>query len=732
MRAHEFGRRRLRRPAPHTLGGLPLTGRTPLVVLAAALAAASRSTWLSWIGFLLSGLGPFSRPSRRDGFDVGKFSKGIARGFGDDLIYAGVDTQRAPPSIANLPRDLTINGQTVQPTVMVDLKHASAPFAAEFGGTFSEAGSGASPSYSQGCPLMGADAAVLYNGAKYHQSGTAITSTTHDRVIGMIFRSETTGANVYFATKGTATSTGINVYQVGGGSLRVGICDGATLRTVTVGTLVDNAWYMFEIYIDFDGNAQGYLNGVATGTPTAVSLTGIANGYAPAIGANGDGTTPCTSAISAVWHYQAASGWLDGQTTAAIRAAERFRAVMGIRPQLNTASGGVNAAPLNWARATLATLQKYNPATDADEMYSVGSGWPRTERWRMSDGTTVMGFRSELQRTNLITYSHVSEATWTKADAGDTTAAADGPWGAGSAEGWVADSTNGSHARYLACTTTAAVHAAFVRVKAGAVTWVAIHDPISNVGRYFNLSTGALGGVYGGAPTASYTVDNRNGWWTCAMVWTATAAARNFTVYPAEADGDAAFAGNGSSASIYFAHAQVELGDCCSSAIRTSGTTAQRNKDELEYTISSITDGALCYDAVHGVTYTAGAMGATAFYHAAVSDGGVTNRGLVYSTGGNPTAIANADGVVTGTTWTALQVVRYGLAWRANRLEQWRDGAMVGTPDVAVTQNAAMTQLAIAQAYNSSNEPSIPVLIRNVRVYRRFPGNMGSLTARAA
>lgn len=728
MRARDFRRRRLRLPAPHGLGPLPISagavaGARVLSALALALVPCA-ALGLGGMLALLAAATAYQCASEPGPCPCGQDV--------DRPDFDGYDTLLETPSVANLSRSLTINGQTVQPTFWYKGEDASGTtWPAEVGGAdglLTEAGSGASPSYAQGVPLMGTDAAVKYNAAKYHlaPAGGAFGDIgTEDFVVEMVFRHGSV-VNETYLDKRTG-SVLYTIYNPAGASIRLYLNDGAGhTASISSSTLTVGAWYHAIWFVDRSGSAQIYYNLSAAGGAADVSSVGTLtnNGRMSAGGTNtGGGLLNTVVSHMAMWKR---SAWLDTHLQATI-AAQRFRALTGSRPQTNTT--GRDAAPLNWSRNSVATLQKYNPTTDADEMYSVGPYWPRCERWRNADGSTFTGFRPELTRTNLLTYSHVTEATWTKADAGDTTAAANGPWGAGTAEGWVADATDGDHSRLLACTTTAAVHAAYVRVKAGTCPVVAIHDSVSNVGRYFVIATGALGGAMGGAPTVSYTVDNRSGWMTCCMVWTATAAARNVRVYPCDADGDPTTTGDGSAVSIYFAHAQVEAGDCHSSAIRTSGGTAQRLKDELEYTITGPgAQGAVVYDAVIGVTYAAGGPGATAGYHINVSDAGTTNRMLAQATGDTISSTVCTDGAVTGAAWTALTPARIGVAWKANRHEQWRNGALDGTVDTAVTAPGAMNQIALGQSYASASQPSVPTLIRRVRVYRRYQPGMAALT----
>jgi hypothetical protein len=68
------------------------------------------------------------------------------------------------------------------------------------------------------------------------------------------------------------------------------------------------------------------------------------------------------------------------------------------------------------------------------------------------------------------------------------------------------------------------------------------------------------------------------------------------------------------------------------------------------------------------------------------------------------------------------------MAWKANRLEQWRNGAADGTTDTSVTAPGAMNQIALGQQYASGGQPSVPTLIRRVMVYSKYQKDMDKKT----
>lgn len=647
-------------------------------------------------------------------------------------IFRGIDTTEALSGVSNLDRNLTINGTTVAPTFWYKGEDASGTtWPAEVGGAdglLTEAGSGASPSYAQGTPLMGTDAAVKYNAAKYHAApGTAFGNvTTEDMVIAVLFQPNSSTANRRIGGK-LKTSGGAVGWQLNfnGSAVQCAIYDASGSAIVASAGLTIGAWNYLEFYLDRSGSGMVYLNGQA-GTAVDISarqLTLTHTGDTFQIGAaNSANPIAADVALLAMWQRAA---WLDTHLQATL-AAQRFLALTGFRPQVSNV--GVDTAPLSYTRATNATLEKYNATTGKTEFYTVGSGWLRQERW-LSNGVVVSGYRAELASTNKITYSSVTEATWTKADAGDTTTAVDGPWGTAAAEGWVADATDGDHSRLLACTTTAAAHVFWARVKAGAAPFIALYDPISDVGRYFDSATGALGGAMGDAPTTSYArVDeDGSGWMIIAMVWTATAAARNLTIYPCDADGDPTVTGDGATAELLFSHAQCELVTVDSSPIKTSGGTATRNKDDLRYSTSHAgATGAIVVDVVIRQAFGTGGIA----YPVSVDDGGLTNRSILYSsvTAAVVRGSVNVDGLPNGTTTVTDGVTRrWGMRWKVNDASVWLNGAQEGI-DTAVTVPGAMDRINIGQRHDGGYQPSSPTLIRRVCVYNTYPASMARLT----
>ncbi|KKL05837.1 hypothetical protein LCGC14_2602020, partial [marine sediment metagenome] len=126
------------------------------------------------------------------------------------------------------------------------------------------------------------------------------------------------------------TSAGIELFI--SGTLSLALDDGTDNVSTSTVALDLNTWYHAIIFVDRSGNAQWYLNGVASGS--APSVTTVAETLTVAntlmFGANGAGAQPSSSGIAylAMWLQDA---WLDTHLQATV-AQERFNRLIGIHP----------------------------------------------------------------------------------------------------------------------------------------------------------------------------------------------------------------------------------------------------------------------------------------------------------------------------------------------------------------------------------------------------------------
>ncbi|RLC61780.1 MAG: hypothetical protein DRI48_10365, partial [Chloroflexi bacterium] len=292
------------------------------------------------------------------------------------------DTENNPPSVANLPRDLTINGITVSPTFFYKGEDASSPnWVAEVGETLTEAGAGASPSYDQDTPLMGSDRGVLYNAAKHHVSSTAFAEvTTEDFVVEIVYKHGTATSGRILSTR--ATGVGYVVYRASDTAVGLYMSDGSSSVAITSSpSLTIGACYHGLCFVDRSGYGQWYINGVANGSAADVSGVGsLASGLDLSLGADPTAANPLATVViaAALWRH---SSWLDTHLQDTL-AADRFRRLIGVHPQV--AAG--DPVPLGAARNCVAHLDKYDSASGERRLFLVGNHWLRTCRRQDANG----------------------------------------------------------------------------------------------------------------------------------------------------------------------------------------------------------------------------------------------------------------------------------------------------------------------------------------------------------
>jgi len=484
--------------------------------------------------------------------------------------------------VGRLPLGMTINSVTVEPDFvfcagagMVDVAEWR-PY--KYGEALSRVAVGVAPTVGWGSPYLGClDDSVKFNGSDYYQAGNNTFGDigTEDFVFEFVLRKS--GSALYVLDKRGAGGIGWYI-ATSATAIQLYLNDGSA-STSNSAALTTDAWYHCMIFADRSGSSQWYIDGVASGAPTVISAEAGTLTRALAFtmcGRTDNGSSPYNSNVAylAMWKRAA---WLDTHLQPTV-ARHRANLLQGVHPYMARGT----ATPTVQTRASVAHLDRV--INGVTKYFHMGVGALRLSERVDKNGKRLKGYLPETQATNLITYSTTSEGNWTKQDAGDTTSTGvSSPFGA-TAEGWIADATDGSHRRILTVTTTAAEHTFWGIFKSGLEDWVALYDSVSTVGRYFDLANGVLGGVVTGAPTNSYIVNLGDGWWLCAIVYTTTAAARSAAVYPSEADGDSTYAGDGVNPSILFAHAQVEIGNYHTSPIITdAGAAVIREEDSLRF-----------------------------------------------------------------------------------------------------------------------------------------------------
>lgn len=316
------------------------------------------------------------------------------------------------------------------------------------------------------------------------------------------------------------------------------------------------------------------------------------------------------------------------------------------------------------------------------------------------------GLLIEEQRTNLVTYSEqFDNAAWTKNGATISANAATSPDGTANADKLVEDTSTGAHRVWQAPTTTAAAHTFVVYLKPAERTFAMLYAGVPNVGVMVNLTTGATNSVSGiNAPTSVVITAAGNGWFRCAMTFTATAAGNSVFVYAANSSTSYTYTGDGTSG-IYLYGAQLEAGAFATSYIPTVASTVTRSADVATMTGTNFSSW---YNATQGtlvVSVSQPTIFASSRTASALSYSGTGSRVGVYRQSAGPIngfVTPGAGAIASGLNATANTVWNGAVAYDATSAYVSVNGSTVATG----SQTASLSlfdNLGIG-GYSSGNE----------------------------
>jgi hypothetical protein len=229
--------------------------------------------------------------------------------------------------------------------------------------------------------------------------------------------------------------------------------------------------------------------------------------------------------------------------------------------------------PFNFERSSSATTINKQGLIE-----TVGANEPRIDYKDNTKGSLLL----EPQRSNLVTYSEdFSDSSWTKSGPTLTYNQGVSPDGNNNATKMIPSTSNTS--QDIFATTTALGSTAYTRsffAKADGYNWINIqqYDGLTNLGAWFDLSTGSLGNTQSNVTSAIKHYGN--GWYRCSVTFTTQSSASNERAQIKVVGGNGAttLQGNGIDGVLIWG-AQLEQGSYATSYIPTSGGAVTRVAD---------------------------------------------------------------------------------------------------------------------------------------------------------
>lgn len=592
---------------------------------------------------------------------------------------------------SNLPTQLTINGQTKDPTFWYEGKDATVDeWVATVGDDLDIAGSGADVTPDAGAPFTDGTESVKFNGGKYHRAldvnfsdlgtddfvFTAVIKNDGDSTDGLVVKKN--GANEGWGLFLGQTNCWFQVEDSVGNSVLAS--KGMNLDT----------WYTVEVFFRSGTEMRIYLNGYDVNNVSLSSIGSIDSSVVFSIGSR-NGSLVSTDEIAFCSLWQGAS-WLDTADQADL-ALELHQRLTGFYPGIAD-----DSVPNTMQRASERYIELYQ--NGAHRLYKVGPNWAPFSSHQAPNGS-IKGYAGEIQSTNLIDYSE-DFSGWTKIDAGDTVSndVEDCPDGRKVAGAMIADSTDGRHGIEKIATITSNTHSFSKYLKPGNKDWAKLEvfsPPSTTHYAYFNVSNGVAGSDSG---TVQAVIDGPylNGFYRCQIIFTGTLASHGHRILSAQSDGDDTFSGDGATVNMYMWGAQIEAGDIATSQIVTSGATATRLKDELQFVAGdniggeNVSEGMIKFD-----WWAPNVVFDTNRSIVALSDGGVStdlakaetstsysNRPIMTTakTAGNAgLAVSPSDAIPDGETHSSV------INWKTNELaisDSWKRGTLESSADMPV------------------------------------------------
>jgi len=498
----------------------------------------------------------------------------------------------------NLSESVTINSVTISPSWSYraeDISGTSWPSVGGAGPSLAIANTGTAPSTGRYPPVTkSTERSVLFNNAQVYQaSDKTLQIGTEDFLVEALVRAPLTGGSTSNVC-GQRNGFGTNGWFFGFNNPTTVVATCGTGSVLSTPCLA-GAWHLVHMLVNRDSTTgwnfavNGVLGTAASATPFNSSLA--TGNFAFTMGGTNDFATKGTAEVAFVRVYKSSNWFAGGTTDAAQWAAFVKQRMAQLSGAYATTSAGGIFVPTTMTRTTAATLDRVvSTSPTVCQALAVGPNWPRlAKRENAAGGTFVMGALQENGVSNLALQSETFDnASWTKVSGSVTANTTVAPSGDTTADSFIANTGTGTRGVSQGISLGVSPYTFSVWVKAGAATKVALgNTTISNALAWFDLSAGTVltkqAGILG-----ALIIPYGNGWYRCAIRYTAVSATNTHVVYAASADASTNFTGDGSTTSMTLWGAQVELDfvGMPSSYILTTTGSLSRGADTLEYDIT--------------------------------------------------------------------------------------------------------------------------------------------------
>jgi hypothetical protein len=638
-----------------------------------------------------------------------------------------IDLASNPPSVANLPTSITINGVTVEAQGRwIGSECTVDSWPANFeGATCSATGSG-NPTLNRRVPLFGStDGAVKGNAGKYFiDSGTSIGDlSTLDFAIHIIARPYTTTGRLCGKLQSAPSFNGWQVYNTN--SVLAIYCYSGGASVGAQSPAHSSAWGDYWFFCDRSestaaNSLRAYLNGSA-GTGVDASgkpdITSTAN-----FGLLGTGGSPCSDDVALVEVFSKA-GWFHGSNNPTDWAAftkTSLAKLCGLIPN----GIGSTTTPQTMTRASLRHLEDYDSDNSKTYLLPVKNGWPGVER--RAEGVF---FWPEQEVDNLAGNSN-DAGSWGASNVSVTANSTEAPNLLTQAD-TLTESGAGSQYHSINMgnenLTATKKYCFSCFVKPSARDWILLraYETVSAQGHgsAFDVTNGVVGTWNQNINAAGIIGPYHGGFYRCFVTWTQTGTeAVTPYIYLSNADNLASY--EGSEAAVIVWGAQLEEGTYPSSQIDNNGAGhTTRVADSLMYKA----DDGFVNNSQNGTIYAEilkpnadSLLGMVAD----ITDGGsasdrvrlqidaTTDSGRLWmrASGGN-------NGDLTGTTDVCDgSEHRLQVNYKTNAANLLIDGTQEGTPDSSCDVPNDLDELDVGQGAADSSQ-----LNGGIKVLRIYP-----------